>query len=193
MAKRRYEFRPDKVKTDPLSKLYLTAQQRSTLLRWVLHGALLVTVTVLQNAVLGRLEVLGAGADLVPGLILLMCVRIGADRGAVYALAAALFYQYSGGSPGYYALALIPTLALVAAMIRQSYFRRSFRSVLLCALGALAVYELGVFCCGLIFGNTVLERWLRFFITAGLTALSYPLLYPLICAIEKIGEKTWKD
>lgn len=193
MARRKYEFRPDKQRTDLLGKLYLTPQQRRILLRWVLYAVLLVTASVVQDVVLCKLTVFGASTDLVPCAIILICVQIGADRGAIFSLIAAMLYKFSGSAPGYYSMALIPVLALVAAMIRQSYFRRSFSSIVLCSTAAMVVYEMCVFLCGLIFVNTVPQRALRFLITAGLSALSYPILYPLTNAIDKIGEKTWKD
>lgn len=193
MARRKYEFRPDKTRTDLLSKLYLTPQQRRTFLRWLLYAVLLVAVSVLQDVVLCKLDVFGATTDLVPCTVILICVQIGADRSAIFALIAAMLYKFSGSAPGYYAMALIPVLALVAAMLRQSYFRRSFSSIVLCATAATVVYEMAVFLFGLIFVNTVPQRVVRFLLTGGLSALSYPILYPLTNAIDKIGEKTWKD
>ena len=55
MAKQNHEFRPDKVKTDLLGKLYLTPQQRRRLLRWFLFALLLtacsaVTYVQVENA-----------------------------------------------------------------------------------------------------------------------------------------------
>lgn len=193
MAKRNYEFRPDKQKTDLLGKLYLSPTQRRNLLRWLLYGLLLLTVAVLQDVVFSQLKLLGASTDLVPCVIILICVQIGADRGAVFSLIAAMLYKFSGSAPGYYSMALIPILALVAAMLRQSYFRRSFGSTVLCVTLAVLAYEMLVFLCGLIFVNTVPQRVVRFLITGGLSALAGPVLYPVTNAIDKIGEKTWKD
>ena len=89
MARRKYEFRPDKQRTDLLGKLYLPPQQRRILLRWVLYAVLLVTASVVQDVVLCKLTVFGASTDLVPCAIILICVQIGADRGAIFSLIAA--------------------------------------------------------------------------------------------------------
>jgi len=193
MAKRNYEFRPDKTKTDLLGKLYLSPNQRRNILRWLLYGILLLTVAVLQDVVFSQLRLFGASTDLVPCVIILICVQVGADRGAVFALIAAMLYKFSGSAPGYYSMALIPVLALVAAMLRQSYFRRGFGSVVLCVAVAVMLYEMFVFLCGLIFVNTVPQRAVRFLITGGLSSLAGPVLYPITNAIDKIGEKSWKD
>ena len=193
MARRKYEFRPDKVKTDLLGKLYLTPQQRKKLLRWLLFAVLLVTVSVLQDVVLCRMQLFGATTDLVPLAIFLICVQIGADRGAIFCLVAAMLYKFSGTAPGYYSMALIPVLALLAAMLRQSYFRRSFGSVFLCVTAAIVLYEMFVFLCGLIFLNTTALRAMRFLATGLISAATLPILYPITKAIDNIGEKSWTD
>ena len=193
MARRKYEFRPDKVKTDILGKIYLTPQQRKKVLQWLLYGLLVLAASVLQDVVLCRMDFFGATTDLVPCAIILVCVQIGADRGAIFALVAAMLYKFSGSAPGYYSMALIPVLALMTAMLRQSYFRRSFGSVALCVTAAVVLYEMLVFLCGLIFVNTVPFRAIRFLLTGLLSALAIPIVYPITNAIEKIGEKSWKD
>lgn len=193
MARRKHEFRPDKIRTDLLGKLYLTPQQRRRLLRWLLFAILLTVVSVLQDVVLCRVKLFGAATDLVPLTIFLICVQIGADRSAVFSLIAAMLFKFSGSAPGYYSMALIPVLALVAAMLRQSYFRRSFSSVLLCVTGAIVIYEMCLFACGLIFMNTTPQRVLRFLTTGLLSAALCPILYPITKAIDNIGEKSWTD
>lgn len=193
MAKRKQDFRPDKVKTDILGKLYLTPQQRRHLLRWLLFGLLLTAASVLQDVVLCRIKILDATTDLVPLTIFLICVQIGADRSAIFSLIAAMLYKFSGSAPGYYAMALIPVLAMLAAMLRQSYFRRSFSSVVLCVCGAIVLYEMCLFVCGLIFMNTTPQRALRFLTTGLLCVALCPILYPITKAIDNIGEKSWTD
>ena len=191
MAKRKYEFRPDKPHADFFSKLYLTRKQRLALLKWVLYAATLVALSVIQDVVLCRADFFGATTDLVPCAIILMCVQLGAERGCVFSLIAACLYQFSGTSPGYYVIALIPVLGIMAAVIRKSYFRKSISSDMLCACTAVLLYEMLIFGFGLLFTHTIPSRALSFLITGLLSLLSYPVLYPLTTAIEKIGEKTW--
>lgn len=193
MAKRKYEFRPDSNGASWLSKLYLTPKQRLTILRWVLYALLLTVISVIQDVILCKADVFGATTDLVPCAIILICVELGAEKSALFALIAALLYQFSGTSPGYYVIAMIPLLGVLAAVVRQSFFRKSLSSTMLCACIAVILYEIGIFAFGLLFQNTTLLRVTRFLITSGLSLLSYPILYPLITAVEKIGEKTWKD
>ena len=193
MARRKYEFRPDKSQTSLLNKLYLTPTQRLKILRWVLYALMLVLLSVIQDVILSKVHLFGATTDLVPSAIILICVVLGAETSAIFSLIAALLYQFSGTAPGYYVIALIPILGIFAAVARQSFFRKSLSSTLLCSCSAVVLYEISIFAFGLLFQNTSLIRVVRFLITSGLSLLSYPILYPLTTAVEKIGEKTWKD
>ena len=193
MARHKYEFRPDKSQTSLLNKLYLTPTQRLKILRWVLYALMLVLLSVIQDVILSKVHLFGATTDLVPCAIILICVVLGAEASAVFSLIAALLYQFSGTAPGYYVIALIPILGIFAAVARQSFFRKSLSSTLLCSCSAVVLYEISIFAFGLLFQNTSLFRVVRFLITSGLSLLSYPILYPLTTAVEKIGEKTWKD
>lgn len=193
MAKRKYEFRPDKLDSGLWSKLYLTPKQRLSILRWFLYGLMLLILSVIQDVMLCKVSLFHTTTDLVPCAIILICVELGADRGALFALIAALLYQFSGTAPGYYVIGLIPVVGLVAAAVRQSVFRKTVSATMLCACIAVVLYEMGIFAFGLLFQKTALFRVTRFLITAGLSLLSYPLLYPVTIAIEKIGEKTWKN
>ena len=193
MAKRKYEFRPDKTQSGLLNKLYLTPSQRLNILRWTLYGLILLILSVVQDVILCKASVFGATTDLVPCAIILICVELGADRGCLFALIAAMLYKFSGTAPGYYVIGLIPVLGCLFAVVRQSVFRKTVSSTMLCACIAVVLYELGIFGFGLLFQNTASFRILRFLVTAGLSLLSYPILYPITIAIEKIGEKTWKS
>lgn len=193
MAKRKYEFRPDKTQGDFFNKLYMTPAQRMTLLRWSLHALVLLMLSVIQDVILCQMSIYGATTDLVPCAILLTTVILGANRGSLYVLIAAAMYKFSGTAPGYYVIALIPIWGLLAAMLRQGYFRKSIGSQLLCACLAVLMYEASIFGFGLLFGNTAPERWLTFLLTAVYSLVSYAVLYPVTTAIEKIGGNTWND
>lgn len=193
MAKRKYEFRPDRERTDFFSKLYLTKTQRLNILRWLLYAVMLIVLSVVQDVVLCKVNIFGAATDLVPCAIILICVQLGAERSCIFSLVAATLYKFSGTAPGYYVIGMIPVLGVMAAALRQNFFRRSFSSIMLCACTATLLYEMGIFAFGLLFLDTIPSRAVSFLVTGVLSLLSYPILYPLTNAIEKIGEKTWKD
>ena len=193
MAKHKYEFKPDKPHSGIWNKLYLTPNQRLSILRWFLYGLVLLIQTVVQDVILCKVSIFGATSDLVPCAIILICVELGAERSCLFALIAAMLYKFSGTAPGYYVIGLIPVLGVMAAAVRQSVFRKTISSTMLCACIAVILYEMGIFAFGLVFQSTALFRVTRFLITAGLSLLTFPILYPITIAIEKIGEKTWKS
>ena len=193
MAKRKYDFRPDRLKSTLASKLYLTPKQRLTFLRWLLLCLLLVVASVLQDVILCRFRLFGATTDLVPCAIILSCVILGTQDSCVFVLLAALAYQASGTAPGYYVIPLITALAILLSMFRESFLRKSFSSVMLSAGTAVVLYEMLLFAVGLAFGSTRPDRWGVFLITGGLSLFTLPILYPLVKTIARIGGETWKE
>lgn len=193
MAKRKYEFRPDNLKATLASKLYLTPKQRKAILRWFLLCAVLLVASVLQDVILCRFRLFGATTDLVPCAIILTCVLLGTNASALFVLLAALAYQFSGTSPGYYVVPLITILAILFSMFRESFLRKSFSSVMLSAGTAVLAYEMLLFVAGLLFGNTRIDRWSVFLITGGLSLITLPIMYPIVKSIAKIGGETWKE
>lgn len=193
MAKRKYEFRPDRLRSTLASKLYLTPKQRLNILRWLLFAVLLIVVSVLQDVIFCRFRLFGATTDLVPCAIFLSCMLLGAHNSSLFVLLAALGYQASGTAPGYYVVPLIVFLSLLLSLFRESFLRKSFSSVMLCAGVAVLAYEMLLFVVGLAFGNTRPDRWIVFLLTGGLSLITLPILYPIVKTIAKIGGDLWKE
>ena len=193
MAKRKYEFRPDRLRSTLASKLYLTPKQRLNILRWLLFAVLLIVVSVLQDVIFCRFRLFGATTDLVPCAIFLSCMLLGAHNSSLFVLLAALGYQASGTAPGYYVVPLIVFLSLLLSLFRESFLRKSFSSVMFCAGVAVLAYEMLLFVVGLAFGNTRPDRWIVFLLTGGLSLITLPILYPIVKTIAKIGGDLWKE
>ena len=193
MAKRKYEFRPDKTGTGLLHKLYLTKKQQFSLLRWFLYALVILVLSVVQDVILCRMNIYGATTDLVPCGIFLICVVLGAESGCVFALIAAAMYQFSGTAPGYHCIFMITALAIAVTMFRQSYLRENAGANILCAAFALLAYELLLFSIGYALSQITLNRLPVFLTTTGLSLLAVPVLYPIVTAIRKIGGETWRD
>jgi hypothetical protein len=193
MARRKYEFRPDRSETSLLSKLYLTQKQRLSILKWSLYAVLLLVLSLLQDVILCRFLVFGATTDLIPCAIVLICVIQGAESSCVFSLIAACMYQFSGTAPGYYVIALLPALGIAAALFWQTYLRKSFGTVMVCAGFSMMLYELILYGIGLATALILPGKILIFIFAGVLSALVMPLLYPLIKLIEKIGGETWKE
>ena len=193
MANKNYEFRPDKTGSGLLNRLYLTKLQRLSFLKWLLYSLVVLILSVLQDVVLCDLYVWGGTTDLVPCAILMVCVLEGTDNGSLFCLITALVYLFSGSSPGYHILVLLPVLGVGASVFRESLLRKGFSATVLCSGAALILYELVCFGMALFLNLTHTGRFTVTLITWGLSFAVMPLLYPLLASIGKIGGQTWKE
>lgn len=191
MAKK-YEFRPDKPKFSLLTHLILSPNQQRKLLKWGLYAALLVFLSVLQDVVLSQVRIFGATTELIPCAIFLICIMEGTQQGSIFALVASLLYLFSGTAPGVYSMVAITFCAVGVCILRQAYLQERFSSAMICVTIAMVCYVLTNFIFGLFLGLTVWGRFHGFIITAILSLLAVPALYPLLKAIGKIGGQLWK-
>ncbi len=192
MAKKN-EFKPDKPYASFTSRLYLTPKQRRKLLKWILYGALLLVLSVVQDVVFARVRIFGATTELVPCGIFLICLAEGAERGSLLSLIASILYLFSGTAAGFYSIVLIVALSIGIAMFRQGYLQRGFAASMICAVFAVFAYELLIYGIGLFLSLTTLSRFGHFLMIAVLTALAAPVLYPVVNAIQKIGGEEWTE
>lgn len=186
-------FRPDKVGTTVLHKLYISPSQRKTILKWTLYSILLVLISVVQDVMLSNVRVLGATTELVPCAIFLICILEGAEGGCVFALVASWVYLYTGTPAGPYCIVFITALAVGMSVIRQAYLQRGFGTAILCVCVCMTLYELAVFGIGLFLGQTYGYRILGFMATALCSVLAVPVLYPLFLRIQAIGGEIWRE
>ena len=191
MAKK-HEFRPDKPKFSLLSYLVLAPSQRRNLLKWGLYTAVLVALSVLQDVVLSKARLFGATTELIPCAIFLICILEGAEKGSIFSLVASLLYLFSGTAPGVYSMVAITFCAIGVCILRQAYLQERFSSAMICTSLAMVCYVLLNFIFGLFLGLTIWSRFPGFLITAVLSLLAVPILYPLFKAIGKIGGQLWK-
>ena len=196
MARRKrpnYEFKPDKLRIPLSKKLHLTALQRRQVLQWGLYGLVCLFLLIVQDVVMSSVSIRGATTDLVPAALLLITVISDVYAGSLFAIVASTLYVFSGTAPGPYAIAYVTVLGIAAAFFRQSFWRRGFRSNILCAGLALLVYELAVCGTGIFLGLTYWGRIGVFLITWLLSFLVMCALYPLTRKIQKIGGELWKE
>ena len=190
---RKNEFKSDKPHSGFWGKLYLTQKQRKEILKWSLYGALLLALSLLQDVVLCRLDLFGATTELVPVGIFLICILEGAESGSIFALVSSLLYLFSGTAAGPYSMVLITVLAVGVTIFRQAYLQKGLAAAILCAGVAMLAYELLQFVMGLFLGLTIPVRIVGFLITAGLSIIAIPILYPIALSIGTIGGETWKE
>lgn len=192
MAKK-YEFKPDKPRASWLSKLYLTALQRKALLKWSLYGLSLLILSVLQDVILCRFRLFGATTELVPCAIFLICVLSGTERGSIFALVSSALYLFSGTAPGPYSMVFITFLGIFVSILRQAFLQKGFAAAMLCTALATVVYVLLNFIIGVFLGLAPFERIIGACITAVLSLLPAPVLYPVFLSIGSIGGEAWKE
>ena len=193
MARKKYEFRPDKLGSGLLSKFHITKRQQTSILKWLLYICVLLVLSVVQDAILSRLRVYDATFDLLPCAIILICILEGSENGCIFTLFAASCYAFSGSAPGIYCIVFITFLALFASMFRKGFLRKGFGAAMLCLSISILVYEALVFGVVLFFGRVTINRWSSFFVSGLLALCVTPVLYPIVRSIEKIGGETWRD
>ncbi|MBQ8909706.1 MAG: hypothetical protein IJY91_01545 [Oscillospiraceae bacterium] len=187
------EFKSDKPHSGFWGKLYLTQKQRKELLKWSLYGALLLVLSLLQDVVLCQIRLFGATTELVPVGIFLICILEGAESGSIFALVSSLLYLFSGTAAGPYSMVFITVLAIGVTIFRQAYLQKGLAAAILCAGVAMLVYELLQFLMGLFLGLTIPSRFIGFVVTAALSIIAIPILYPIALSIGTIGGETWKE
>ena len=193
MFGRKRDFRPDKNHSGALSKLYITKKQRRALLKWLLMALVLISLSVVQDVILSRVRLFGAATDLVPAAILTVCIMLDPEVGSVFVLVASSLYWFSGSAPGPYVIVVMTVLGVVIGILRQSFLRYGFLTVMLCAAAAVMLYELTVFGIGFFLGFTTLSRLGSFCLSGALSLAVMPLLYPVFAAIRKMGGETWTE
>lgn len=191
--KKERSFRPDKVGTTILHKLYISPSQRKTILKWSLYSLMLVLISVIQDVMLSNVRVLGATTELVPCGIFLICILEGAEGGSVFTLLAAWIYLYTGTPAGPYCIVFITMLGIGMSIFRQTYLQRGFGSAVLGVSICMILYEMAVFGIGLFLGETYPYRVLGFLVTALGSVLAVPVLYPVFLRIQAIGGEIWRE
>ena len=192
MAKK-VDFKPDKPRSGFLDKLYLTPLQRKNLLKWCLYVAVLLVLSILQDVLFCKFRLFGATTELVPCGIFLICLMEGTQTGSVFALVASLLYLFSGSAAGNYSLVLLTVISFLITLLRQAFLQKGFSAAMLCTLMGLFAYELAVFFIAAFLGQTYMGRIGVSVLTAVLTALAAPVLYPLLTRICKLGGESWRE
>lgn len=190
---RKYEFRPDPENSGDFGKLLLTKKQQRSLLRWSLFGLVCLVGLLIQDTVLCRAYVMGARPDVVPCLILMVCVLQGVESGSIFVLVASCLYYFSGSAPGPYVIPILVAIAVFLSILRQNYLQQGFFTILLCSLAGMVVYEMCLLGIGLFLGRTLPARATIFLLAAVLSLVAVPVAYPILKAIGRIGGETWKE
>lgn len=193
LFRRKHDFKPDKTRAGILSRLHITKKQRQLLLKWLLTAVALTVLSVIQDVVLSRVSIFGAGLNVLTAALLLVCILQTPNAGSVFMLIASTLYWGSGSAAGPYVIALLTVLGSLMCIVRQSYLYSRFGSVLICTGVCVVLYELGLFAVNGFLGYTTVSRIGSTLLSGGLSFAVVPLLYPIFKAISKIGGQSWKE
>lgn len=190
MAKKN-DFKPDRFRSDILGKVILTKKERMSVMRWTLFSLVCLAGLIVQDVALYRVTLYEARTDIVPLLIMMVAVMQGAESGSIFAVIAACFYYFSGSAPGAQVIPLITIPAIFVAIFRQGSLRKGFFTILLCSAAGILMYEMSIFGIGLFLDQTTVDRLPQMLLSAALSLIVVPLVYPILLAIGKIGGETW--
>ena len=90
-------------------------------------------------------------------------------------------------------MVFITLLSIAVTIFRQAYLQKGFGAALMCGAAAVFLYQLLEFVIALFLGLTILSRFGGFMLTAAMSAVTIPILYPIALSIESIGGQTWKE
>ena len=153
-----------------------------------------VRILKAADVVLCKLNIFGATTELVPVGIFLICLLEGSETGSVFLLVSSCIYVFSGTPAGNYCIVFITVFGLLATFLRQSFLQKGLPAAALCVFMAMFLYEMAVYVIGLFFSQTYGGRIGVFILTAVLSMVVLPALYPVFCAISKIGGgEPWKE
>jgi len=192
-AKKELDFKPDPETSTWLKTRRMTQLQRLRLTKWALYIFICIACLVVQDVIMSQLPLFGACTDLAVCAILLITVLEGSEIGSIFVLISSILYYFSGSAPTAVCIGLLTYTGVLATMFRQMYWHRSRGSILLCAMLALAVYEIGLFITGLAQEVTIPTRIGSFGLTILYSCIAMIPLYSLIHKVGLIGGNTWKE
>jgi len=187
------EFRPDAQGSSLRKLLHFTHQQWTEFLRWLLYTGMCLLMLLLQDVLMSRLAVMGATTDLVPAIILLIAVMENSEVGSLFALISGILYFFSGSAPLAYCVIFLTVFGMFFSLLRQQYLHRSIGTVVVCAGGAVIVYELALWSIGLFLGLTRFDRLGKFFLTGMYSTAAMVPLYWVLNKIGTMGGRQWKE
>lgn len=114
-------------------------------LMWALYGVLFLFMTVFQTVTFGRMRLFGVKLSLIPVTAACIAMHVGGESGAIFGLAAGLFWCLAGAAGGAIHIVLLALCGAVVGYVCDRYLRRNLLSALLMSLGCL------IFCQGVLF------------------------------------------
>ena len=145
-------------------------------------------MTVFPTVTFGRMRLFGVKLSLIPVTAACIAMHVGGESGAIFGLAAGLFWCLAGAAGGAIHIVLLALCGAVVGYVCDRYLRRNLLSALLMSLGCL------IFCQGVLFLVQVFLGHVGFgagllpvLRQIGLSLLAAPPVYLAAWLIRKAG------
>ncbi len=107
------------------------------MLKWALYALLFLFVFLLQDSILGRYQLLGAGFCLCPMVTCAVAAEEGAEEGGLFALLCATVWALGGATDGGSFILSMTALAIVVGYLFRTLLNHRWWAVAACCLVSL--------------------------------------------------------
>lgn len=157
-------------------------------LMWTLYALLFLVVLVLQEVIFGKHRFFGVKLSLIPVAVVCICMHVGHEVGAIFALAASLVWCWSGADGGSVGIVTLTVTGILSGYLCDAVFARRLVPALGLSLGAVLFHEGALFLIKFYLGEADIGLWRWLPIQAGLSLLACPFLYLFARLIRKAGD-----
>lgn len=171
-----------------LGHFHLTVKQWFSILKWFVYSALLLMTIVVQSVIFARTPIFGAKLQIVPVLLCCVCIREGPEQGGLFVLLGSLFYSLSGVDFGSIMILLLTFCCVFSAVLCSSLLVNRFYTAAICCFLTNLLNEGLIFPFKIFLSDIAPANFWRVLLPgAALSLLAFPVLYPLVKAISRIG------
>lgn len=156
-------------------------------LMWGLYAVLFLFAAVFQTVLFGSPRFFGVKLCLLPVVIGCVTMHTGSESGAIFGLAAGLFWALTGADAGALFILLFTVSGAVCGYLCDRYLKRHIVSALLMALLALLICQLPFFAVKCYLGSTYWRQIGSVLTQIGLSMAAFPVIYLISWAIRKVG------
>ena len=165
-------------------------QKYRNYIMWALYALLFLLVMLVQTTVFGRVRFYGVKLNLMPVVMVCIAMGVGHEAGGLFGLVAAVVWFAAGADDGVLAMVSFTLMGILAGYLCDAVFSRRFLPAFFLTLGALVFHEGAVFLLKYYLEGAAGEliRWVP--VSAGLSVLACPVIYPAAKAIRKVGGRS---
>ena len=172
-----------------LDKLYITPKQWMHILRWCLYAFLFLVAMMLQTVIFGNRTLLGAHPNVVPVVIVCVCLREGPERGGIFALTASVFWCLSGADYGTVSIAVLTVVPVLGGVVIRAVLSNRFVPCLIITFLTLLIEQSVIFLMKFFFGTMEGALYVAELLPCVIVSLlAQPVTYFLVKHIERIGD-----